>query len=211
MPYEYRAMTPEERRAVVAMRRLRGWPLHAPPHPMRGAGQYLITAANYEHRTIMAAPERRTNFEATLLDKLTEIHAEVFGWVVLANHYHILIGVSSLDAVSAALKKLHGTTSREWNVADDLTGRRQVWYHFSDRKIRNTQHFYRALNYIHFNPVKHGYVSSVYDWPWSSVQNYLDIQGRDWLREQWRQYEPDQMGEGWDDFELLSSPSSSPS
>ena len=205
MPYEYREMTPEEREEVVEMRRLRGWPLHSPPHPFRDAGHYLITAANFEHKAIMAAPERRTDFEACLLDRLKEIGAEVFGWVVLANHYHALIGVNSLDDVSAALKKLHATTSCEWDIADEMTGKRQVWYHFSDRKIRNQQHFYRALNYVHFNPVKHRYVSSVYDWPWSSVQNYFDLHGREWLRERWQQYQPDRMGDGWDDFDLPAS------
>lgn len=207
MPYEYRGMTPEEREDVVEMRCLRGWPLHSPPHPIRSAGKYLITAANFEHKLIMSAPVRRTDFEARLLDKLKEIGAVIFAWAVLANHYHTLIGVKSLDDVSAALKTLHGTTSHEWNNADGMTGQRKVWYRFSDRKIRDDRHFYRALNYVHFNPAKHGYVSSVYDWPWSSVHNYFDAHGREWLREQWQQYPPDRMGQGWDDFDLPSSSS----
>src|SRR5947208_16983987 len=101
----------------------------------------------------MFSPERRTDFEARLLDKLQAVEAEAFGWVVLPNHYHVLLGIRTLDDVSATLKKLHGTTAREWNLMDGMVGKRQVWYHFNDRKIRNDRHFYRALNYIHFNPV----------------------------------------------------------
>jgi putative transposase len=201
MPYEYRKMTPEERAEVVRQRRERGYPLHAPPHPFRQAGRYFITAANFEHVHIMAAPDRRTDFEARLLSAMSSIEAEVFGWVILPNHYHMLIGVDSLDDVSAALKQLHGTTSREWNLADGQTGIRQVWYRFTDRVIRDDRHFYHALNYIHINPVKHGYVGDPYEWPWSSVHAYAEAKGygHEWLRAKWRAYPPGDFGKGWDD------------
>ena len=29
------------------------------------------------------------------------------------------------------------------------------------------------MNYIHFNPVKHGYVTRASDWPYSSVHRYI--------------------------------------
>jgi putative transposase len=199
MPYEYRKLTSEEREEVLRQRRERGYPLHAPPHPFRLAGYYLISAANFEHAPIMALPDRRTDFESRLLNGLKEIMADVVGWVVLPNHYHTLIGVNSLDTVSALLKQLHGVTSREWNLADAQTGKRRVWYKFSDQMIRGEAHYYHALNYIHINPVKHGYVSDVYEWPWSSVHNYFETHGREWLREKWKTYPPNDLGKGWDD------------
>src|SRR5215467_3033306 len=202
MLYTYRHLTPEEREEVMAQRQARGYPLHSPPHPFRGPGQYLITAANYEHRHVMADLGRRTDFEARLLEKLQEMEVEPYAWVVLSNHYHALVGVKKLNDVSAALKNLHGATSREWNLEDGVVGKRQTWYHFSDRKIRGNEHFYRAINYIHYNPVKHGYTKSAYDWPWSSVHNYLSARGRDWLRETWKNFHPDSMGDDWDDYVL---------
>lgn len=165
------------------------YPLHAPPHPFRDAGRYLISAANFEHVAIMALPDRRTEFEARLLAIMDEIRAEVYAWGVLPNHYHILLGVDSLDLVSAALKQLHGATSREWNLADGQTGQRRVWYKFTDRMIRNDAHFYCTLNYVHYNPVKHGDTTDPYEWPWSSLTNHLDARGREWLRETWKLYE----------------------
>jgi hypothetical protein len=54
MPYDYRRMTPEEREEVVAHRHELGYSLHQPPHPFRDAGHYFITAANYEHASIMS-------------------------------------------------------------------------------------------------------------------------------------------------------------
>ncbi len=55
--YEYRKMTPEERKQILHERKERGFPLHAPPHLKGIAGYYLITAACYEHRPIFDTPE----------------------------------------------------------------------------------------------------------------------------------------------------------
>ena len=200
MPYEYRKMTPEEREQVLRQRRERGYPLHAPPHLFREAGRYLLTAANFEHAAIMSAFDRRTDFEARLLEAMGSIYAEVYGWVILPNHYHILVSIQSLHDVSTALKQLHGVTSREWNLADHQTGDRRVWYKFADRMIRGDVHFYRALSYIHYNPVKHRYTDDPYAWPWSSLHNYAEAEGygREWLRAKWKAYPPGDFGKGWD-------------
>jgi len=200
MPYEYRTLTPAQREELVRQRIALGFPLHAPPHPFRESGYYLITAANFEHVPVMATPERRTEFERRIVAVLQEIQADIVGWTILANHYHVLVGVDSLDKVSAAPKQLHGVTSREWNLADALTNKRRVWYKFADRAIRGNAHYFRALNYIHFNPVKHGYADDAYDWPWSSLSLYLEDQGRDWLHEKWHAFPPaEDFGKGWDD------------
>ncbi len=199
MAYEYRRLLPEEREAVVQQRKARGYPLHAPPHPFRDAGQYLLTAANFEHVAIMASPDRRTEFEGRLLDVMKEAQAIVYAWVILINHYHILVGVETLNAVSRALQQLHGATSREWNLADGFTGKRRVWYKFSDRVIRNDAHFYRSVNYLHYNPVKHGLITDPYEWPWSSLHNYLTHNGREWLCKTWEDFPVDDFGKGWDD------------
>ena len=195
MPYEYRHMTPEERTVVIEERRRRGYPLHSPPHPYRKAGWYCIAATHYEHAHIMGSSSRLNAFEDQLLSELAGIQAEVGGWVILTNHYHFMAGVQSLEHISAMLKHLHGATARMWNLEDGLTGRRKVWCKFYDRCIRDERHYYHALNYIHYNTVKHGYVESSYDWPWSSVHLYFDTHGREWLREKWVQYPP---GDEWD-------------
>jgi len=202
MPYEYRKLTPKEREEVVLYRREHGYPLHAPPHPFRGAGYYLITAAIFEHQPIMAASSRRTEFEARLVGGIIEIQAEAIAWVVLPTHYHILVDVDSLDSVSVALKHLNGTTSRKWNIEDSLTEKRRVWYKFSDRMIRNEKQLHQTFNYIHYNPVKHGYSDDIYDWSWSSLGLYDVSDGRGSLQEHWKtNIPPEDFGRGWDDLE----------
>ena len=200
MPYEYRKLTFHEREEIVRYRRDRGYPLHAPPHPFREAGYYLITAAIFEHALIIASPERRTEFEVLLLETMKKIQAEVIAWVILLNHYHILIDVESLNLVSEALKFLHGNTSRQWNLQDNLTGKRRVWYKFSDRFMRSEKQLHQIFNFIHHNPIKHDYTDDINDWPWSSFKLYEESQGRDWLREQLKSNTPpEELGRGWDD------------
>ena len=174
MPYKYRKLSPKEREEIVNYRRERGYPLHAPPHPFREAGAYLISAANFEHKAVMQSPARRTEFESLLLNALKEIADESIAWVVLPNHYHCLACVHSLEHVSAALQHLHGSTSRQWNIEDGLTGKRRVWYKFADTYIRNEAHLHLAFNYIHYNPVKHGYVKRPQDWAQSTYTHWLE-------------------------------------
>ncbi len=200
MPYEYRKLTPPEQQAVVEARKQRGYPLHSPPHPFRTSCTYLLTAAIFEHAPIMAMPERRTQLQGLLLTELQEAGAEVIGWVILPNHYHVLITVGSLETASGVLKHVHGVTSREWNIQDGQVGRRRVWYHFADRAMRNERQLGQALNYIHLNPVKHQHVDDPYAWEWSSLCMYMSDFGGDWVREQWRQCPPQaDYGAGWDD------------
>jgi len=199
MPYEYRKMTLQEREAILRERRLRGYPFHSPPHPFRQGYRYLLTAVNFDHTPIMASPERRTEFAARLLSVMRDIGAEVHGWAVLPNHYHASVAVQSLDIVPGALKRLHGTTSREWNLEDGQSGKRKVWYKFTDRVIRDDRGFYQALNYIHFNPLKHGYVTDVYHWQWSSIHDYCEAYGPEWLRKKWKAQPIGDFGKGWDD------------
>ena len=39
--------------------------------------------------------------------------------------------------------------------------------------IRDQQDLNRHIEYIHYNPVKHGLVEKVVDWPWSSFHRYV--------------------------------------
>jgi putative transposase len=55
---------------------------------------------------------------------------------------------------------------------------RRYWEHM----LRDEDDFARHADYIHFNPVKHGYVPRVLDWPYSSFHRLvqLDVYPQDW-------------------------------
>jgi putative transposase len=44
------------------------------------------------------------------------------------------------------------------------------------------------FNYIHYNPVKHGYVQNPEDWEFSSYRFYLREGGDGWLAKCWAEF-----------------------
>jgi len=197
--YEYRKMTKEGRAKVLAARKSLRRPWHAPPHFGQGHSTYLISAACYEHRPVMATNARRTHFEAMLLDRLISEACDdisLRAWVVLPNHYHLLIE-GDLRLFARRIARLHNGTATQWNRQDGTPGRK-VWHRFSDRVIRSERHYYASLNYIHANPVKHGHVTGAHDWPQSSLGLYLEMVGPEQLADWWRQYPVGDYGKTWD-------------
>ena len=55
---------------------------------------------------------------------------------------------------------------------------RRYWEH----QIRDEADVERHVNYIHYNPVKHGHVQKAVDWPHSTLHSYIErgIVNRDW-------------------------------
>ncbi|MGH8454034.1 MAG: REP-associated tyrosine transposase, partial [Nevskiales bacterium] len=54
-------------------------------------------------------------------------------------------------------------------------GERGIWQRrFWEHAIRNERDLVAHIDYIHFNPVKHGYVDRVSDWPHSSFHRYVE-------------------------------------
>ena len=164
MPYRWRKQTPEQREEWLARRKLLKRPWHRPPHFDQGNIHYHLSAACFEHRPhIGYSDDRLEEFSRLLLDVFPSPPA---AWCVLPNHYHLLIRTADVRTIVSQLGQLHGKTSFQWNGEEGLRGR-QVWHSASDRGMQNSEHFWATVNYIHNNPVKHGYVESWQEWPFS--------------------------------------------
>lgn len=196
--YQYHRLTQEQKEKLVAERLARGFPAHAPPHPLRLQTYYLLTAACYQHQPYLSTSARRQQFLDLLFELFTQESLEIRAWVVLPNHYHLLAYVHDFDKLGGLFNRLHGSTSRQWNQEDQQPGRK-IWYRYTDRMIRSERHYYTTLNYLHYNPVKHGYADSPYNWEQSSVSWYLQNLGREYLRDCWVRYPVQDYGKGWDD------------
>jgi putative transposase len=195
--YEYRKLTPEQKAELVRQRLARGFPPHSPPHPIRLQTFYHLTAACYEHKHHLSKQSRRQQLLNIIFEKFINEGFEIRAWVILSNHYHLLVYVPNFERLSKIFNLIHGSTSRQWNLEDNLMGRK-VWYCYCDRAIRSQRHYYTTLNYIHYNPVKHNLIKSPYDWSESSVHWYLGTYGREWLRDVWVRYPVRDYGKGWD-------------
>jgi putative transposase len=197
--YDYRGMTTEERARVMEYRRLRNLPLHSPPHWAMGfSQQYILSAACFEHAPIIGRyPERLADCEERILTVCHEHASKIYAWCVLPNHYHVLVGSQRIKTLCRELGRFHGRSSFEWNSEDGQRGRK-VWFRCFDREIRSERHFWATLNYIHHNPVHHGYVEKWRDWIWSSAPKFLDRVGQERATQIWKDYPILDYGKGWD-------------
>lgn len=197
--YDYRKMTPIQRREAVEYRRLRMRPWHSPPHwEFQGLFQFMISSACFEHKHIIGlTPESMTECETGILEVCSRFTTTVYAWCVLPNHYHLLVQTDRLAELRAELGRFHGRTSFRWNGADDQRGR-QVWHNCLDRGIKSHRHFWASVNYVHHNPVHHGYAEKWQDWPWSSAAAFVERVGRETASKIWREYPVLDYGKKWD-------------
>jgi len=63
-----------------------------------------------------------------------------------------------------------------------------VWHNYWDTGIRTEADYWARFNYIHHNPVKHGYVPRTEDWLYSSYRYYLERKGEEWMTDALRRY-----------------------
>jgi putative transposase len=69
-----------------------------------------------------------------------------------------------------------------WRKRNGLDSGR-IWQNrFWDHIIRDQKDMNRHIDYVHFNPAKHGYVNSPFNWTYSSIHEYHEegFYSRDW-------------------------------
>ncbi len=115
----------------------------------------------------------------------------------MTNHYHVLLHTDAVFGLIQALGQLHGRTSNVWN-GEDLQLGRKVWHGAVETAMKSDRHFYATLNYVHQNPVKHGYVERWQDWPFGNAREYLEAVGREEANRVWLEYPVGEFGSGWD-------------
>ena len=63
-----------------------------------------------------------------------------------------------------------------------------MWHNFWDTCILSETGYWTHFNYIHYNPVKHGYTNRLENWPFSSYRYYLEHKGEAWLMDAFERY-----------------------
>ena len=190
-------MTEEQKEYVLKLRQTRGYPLHSLPHTVTEREYFHISAACYEHNSIIGVtPKRMHDFELDLIKAVLKDNDKITCYVVLPNHYHILIKPRDIKMTLKNIFKIHQKTGYYWNKEDGMKGR-QVWFNALDSGIKSNSHFGATVNYIHNNPVKHGYVNKWQEWPFSSAKEFIDREGYDKTRLLWDKYDISEMCK-WD-------------
>ena len=157
-------------------------------------GTFFFTLVTEGRRPILAAAEvvevLRGAFRAVRLSRPFEIDAIV----VMPDHLHCIWTLPPDDADFATrwrliktgfTKHCPPTLRAAANPARAAKRQQAVWQHrYWEHQIRDETDFARHVDYIHYNPVKHGLAASPIDWPYSSFHRHVKagIYPPDWGR-----------------------------
>jgi putative transposase len=158
--------------------------------------RYRIAGGTYFFTINLA--ERQRQLLTERIDSLRDAFQEVKkahpfvidAIVVLPDHLHTLWTLPEGDddfslrwrqiksAFSRAIEKDERISNSRLRQQERGIWQRRFWEH----TIRDEEDFNRHIDYIHINPVKHGYVQREIDWQFSSIHRYvkLGILPADW-------------------------------
>jgi putative transposase len=121
----------------------------------------------------------------TLRDAVRDVRVklpfEIVAWVVLPDHMHAIWTLPHGDVDYAkrwlAIKAIFSRRVPKTEFISNsrhARGERGIWQRrFWEHTIRDDRDLDDHINYVHYNPVKHGYVEDAAKWPYSSFHRYL--------------------------------------
>ena len=140
-------------------------------------GTYFFTVALADRRSDLLVREITALREAVARTRL--LHPfQIDAWVVLPEHMHAVWTLPDGDAAYS----LRWTLIKRWfsaaipqaknrSESRSAKGERGIWQRrFWEHTVRDANDFARHVDYVHFNPVKHGLVARAIDWPHSSFR-----------------------------------------
>lgn len=120
-----------------------------------------------------------------LYDKYISSVAETFAWVLMKNHFHLLVRIKQedkisfpenhrgfknldgLDRINKQFSNLFNAYTKAINKRYNRTG--SLFEHpFKRLKIESDNQLKYLVYYIHHNPIHHGFCDHFLDYPWSS-------------------------------------------
>jgi putative transposase len=156
---------------------------------------HYLTASTYRRVRLFDSERFRRHFVKTLAALRQTLDFKIIGYVLMPEHFHLLIWpgeranpsriVQSLKERTAIfiLKDLRQNRQFPWcrRMLDRLAlpatvhlhGPSRVWQRrFYDLNVWSEKKRLEKLKYVHGNPVKRGLVTSPDQWPWSSFRFY---------------------------------------
>ena len=142
-------------------------------------GSYFFTATLNDRRSsalVDHAEKLRTSFKTARTERPFEIDAIV----ILPDHLHVIMTLPDGDSdFSGRWRRIkssftHQLATSGAHIARNHRGEFSLWQRrFWEHTIRDDADLERCADYVHFNPVRHGYVVSPIDWPHSSLHRYV--------------------------------------
>ena len=132
-----------------------------------GAYYHLLSRGN-ERRDIFLCDEDRRLFLDTIAECCERFEIELFSYVLMSNHYHLLLRTRRAN-LSKAMQWFAGTYTRRFNNRHGRSGH-LFQGRFKSILVQNDAYVLQLSCYIHRNPLRAGLVRRLADYPWSSYR-----------------------------------------
>lgn len=134
-----------------------------------GALYHVLSRGN-EQKDIFWDDEDRESFLNCLGEISARFETDIFAYVLMDNHYHILLRTNRAN-LSKAMQWMGATYTRRFNNKHLRSGH-LFQGRFKNIIVQNDAYLMQLSYYIHRNPLRAGMVKRLADYPWSSYSAY---------------------------------------
>jgi putative transposase len=150
-------------------------------------GTFFFTVVTYRRLPILTSPVSRNLLRLAWEKTMERYPFTTDALCLLPDHLHCILTLPQGDTnysirwgeIKRIFSKAYLQKTGEGeprNESPRKRGEAAIWQRrFWEHTIRDETDLNVHLNYIHYNPVKHGLVSNVSDWPWSSFQRFVKL------------------------------------
>lgn len=139
-------------------------------------GTYFFTLVSGGRNPVLTEPQSRLALRSAIEEVRESLPFSISAWVLLPDHLHCIWTLPDGDSdyskrwgIIKTRYSRHMGASAVNNRHESGLWQRRFWEH----RIRDQNDLNNHLNYIHINPLKHGIVTAVKDWPYSTFHRYV--------------------------------------
>ena len=143
-----------------------------PRRPRRGTGGLVFHVINRAARRLPLF-ESTTEYVA-FLHVLNEAQARIplrlLSYVLMPNHWHLVVWPTDDGELSRFMAWLTGTHSKRWHQRRRTVGSGTIYQgRYKASAVKDDHHFLTVCRYVERNPVKARLAERAADWPWGSA------------------------------------------
>jgi putative transposase len=133
---------------------------------------HFLTFSCYHRLPYLERMHMQNAFLYALEQSRRRFKMNVYAYVVMPEHIHLLVSEPAEGALAKAMQMLKMSVSiQARKQGERIAGELPFWQtRYFDHNVRNHEGFLTQLRYIHRNPVKRGLCAKPEDWPWSSFR-----------------------------------------
>jgi len=161
--------------------------IHRPPHVFLDNAKYFIASRTVGWSPTFDNDNKKQILYDCIFNALNKFNFICDSWVILNNHYQLVIDVKDSKNIFLFIKQINGSSSRKINEFENSLGRK-VWDQYWDTILDNDKNYWTHVNYNHHNPVKHGYVPKMEDYQWSDFNEHVKKYGAETVYERFEYY-----------------------